>query len=171
MQGDTSFGASTTSPPSIAKSKVDPSETPSPLQQPSPSTSNSNIYPALKNMAANLLHWFLCSANISTTNNLGDFQSLHQSKTGGQYSCRFQVRQQSKNNGGGLQLVDFGSALYSLPLKWGNLSRCFGEFSTGVDRYKTSSQFGRRRMIFLTSWRQRMECLCFPMSLVLRWRI
>jgi len=42
----------------------------------------------------------------------------------------------SNNNGGGLQLVDFGSALYSLPLKWGNLSRCFGDYSTGAIEMK-----------------------------------
>jgi hypothetical protein len=41
----------------------------------------------------------------------------------------------SKNNGGELQLVDLASALYSLPMFWGNISRCFLEYSTGAKEY------------------------------------
>jgi hypothetical protein len=94
-------------------------------------------------MAALLLLLFLCSANIPTTDKLGNFQPLFP----GPFNLSSNPKHLStfmfytgattlKNNGGESQLVDLASALYSLPVEWGIFSRCYEVFSTGAKQIK-----------------------------------
>ena len=76
MLWKTSFGALDISFQSLTSANVNPCETPNPLKNYSPSTSASNIYPALKNMAAVLLPNPSTQANIPTTDKLGNIQSV-----------------------------------------------------------------------------------------------
>ena len=82
MHLETSFGASDISFPSIAKSKVNAPETPSPLKQPTPSTSASNIYPALKNIAPLLLSRCFLFRQYCSSDVLGTIRPVKHSKRG-----------------------------------------------------------------------------------------